>query len=667
MQILKNILKLFCLVLITSQVSALCPSGYTGDNCEIECGLSYFSSNQKIVGGVTAVANSWPSTAYVLFSYGDNVYLPEYGRTVFISRNYVCGGTLIDKTTIVTAAHCIYTSISFTYGITNYKLQVKPNSFYPTIASMYKVYLGLQDASSISSRQLKSPAVQMNVANVIVHESYSSTTLYNDIALLKLSSSAPLNIYIQPACLPSQSTSYPSTSYSSWAVGWGAVSSTSTTASSTLRNVKLTLYDGRIYCSVYNFFTTQTQICAGSLLGGRGVCGGDDGGPLYVKETLAGKSRNILAGATSNRASCGQSGYPSIFTRISSFIDWIEKNKRTSGTTLNPTVSTIGSTTSRPSSNSTTSRPSSNSTTSRPSSSSTILRPSSSSTTSRPSSSSSISSSTSKPSSGCPLGFLGDNCEIECGLTFFEQNQKIVGGTVAVSHSWPSQAYVTICKGSSCYLCGGTLIDRTTVLTAAHCIEGPTYTYTVYLGIQDTNTIRTGNISPGVKMVASRVTPHENYDSDTTMNDIAILKFSTPVTLSNFIQPACLPTSQSATFPSANSPAWVVGWGTTSSGGSTSNLLKNVKITTYDGTQFCKDYYPVNWGQQICAGDYYNGGKDTCQGDSGGPLYILNTLNGKNKYILAGITSYGIGCGDKGVPGIYTKVSAYLDWINKNR
>ncbi len=95
--------------------------------------------------------------------------------------------------------------------------------------------------------------------------------------------------------------------------------------------------------------------------------------------------------------------------------------------------------------------------------------------------------------------------------------------------------------------------------------------------------------------------------------------------------------------------------GTTSFGGSTSNLLKNVKITTYDGSKFCTNYYPVDWSKQICAGDYYNGGKDTCQGDSGGPLYVLGTINGKNKYILAGVTSYGIGCGDKGLKKFFNK------------
>ena len=75
-----------------------------------------------------------------------------------------------------------------------------------------------------------------------------------------------------------------------------------------MRNVKLSIYDGRFYCTVYNYFNSNSQVCAGSLLGGKGVCGGDDGGPLYVRDTLGRKSRIVLAGATSNRASCGQSG-----------------------------------------------------------------------------------------------------------------------------------------------------------------------------------------------------------------------------------------------------------------------------------------------------------------------------------------------------------------------
>ena len=64
-----------------------------------------------------------------------------------------------------------------------------------------------------------------------------------------------------------------------------------------------------------------------------------------------------------------------------------------------------------------------------------------------------------------------------------------------------------------------------------------------------------------------------------------------------------------------------------------------------------------NWNVQICAGEIA-GGKDTCQGDSGGPLYVLGTVNGKSKYVVAGVVSYGNGCAQPNYPG-------YLFWSGK--
>ena len=73
--------------------------------------------------------------------------------------------------------------------------------------------------------------------------------------------------------------------------------------------------------------------------------------------------------------------------------------------------------------------------------------------------------------------------------------------------------------------------------------------------------------------------------------------------------------------------------------------MKNVKLTVYNSSS-CNNVYPSttkNWNTQVCAGEYA-GGKDTCQGDSGGPLFVLDTINGKSKYVLSGITSYGYSC-----------------------
>ncbi len=74
-------------------------------------------------------------------------------------------------------------------------------------------------------------------------------------------------------------------------------------------------------------------------------------------------------------------------------------------------------------------------------------------------------------------------------MTFFDQNQRIVGGVVANANSWPAQVFITACSNGQCGLCGGTLIDLQTVLSAAHCVANSNYTYTAYLGLQDNSPI----------------------------------------------------------------------------------------------------------------------------------------------------------------------------------
>ena len=122
-----------------------------------------------------------------------------------------------------------------------------------------------------------------------------------------------------------------------------------------------------------------------------------------------------------------------------------------------------------------------------------------------------------------------------------------------------------------------------------------------------------------------------------------MLKFDQPVQLNEFIQPACLPRNKSFVYPPFNTQAWAVGWGRTSNQSSTSQLLNNVKLTIYNGSVYCASY-GTDWSIQLCAGEY-NGGKGICFGDSGGPLYVLDTINNKTKYVLAGITSFTVGNG----------------------
>jgi trypsin len=185
--------------------------------------------------------------------------------------------------------------------------------------------------------------------------------------------------------------------------------------------------------------------------------------------------------------------------------------------------------------------------------------------------------------------------------------------------------------------------------------------FTIYLGLHDKSELETSSLNVNtVAMNASNVFVHENYSSSDYSNDIALLFLPTNVTLNNYIQIACLPKESSNTYPGTNVSVYAAGWGTLSSGGNQPDKLQNVKLTAYPASSCTKVNQLTNG--QICAG-LYSGGKDTCQGDSGGPLYYLDNVNSQSKYVVSGVVSYGIGCGDATFPGVYTRVSFYLNWI----
>ncbi|CAF1005670.1 unnamed protein product [Brachionus calyciflorus] len=109
------------------------------------------------------------------------------------------------------------------------------------------------------------------------------------------------------------------------------------------------------------------------------------------------------------------------------------------------------------------------------------------------------------------------------------------------------------------------------------------------------------------------------------------------------------------------------GWGATDTDGKIyPDILKQGVITVYNSSM-CKNVAvdnEKNWNRQICAGRI-EGGVDSCQGDSGGPLYVRDQIDSSSRYVVAGVVSYGIKCGVAGLPAIYVRVSAYLDWIEK--
>jgi len=206
---------------------------------------------------------------------------------------------------------------------------------------------------------------------------------------------------------------------------------------------------------------------------------------------------------------------------------------------------------------------------------------------------------------------------------------------------------------------GGTLVNRNYVISAAHCFVSVKDISKLILFLGDHDSSLTNEVTSITRKV-SYVISHPAYDETTQWNDIAIVKLSTPVQYQWNIRPICLP------------PIWlnlsrqkliIIGWGAMMLAGEPSNVLREATVPVVSNS-ICK--VRLNETDShiddsvICAGAK-DGSKDACQGDSGGPAILKCDGNA----LFVGIVSFGIGCGNPGYPGVYTRVFHYIDWITK--
>jgi trypsin len=200
--------------------------------------------------------------------------------------------------------------------------------------------------------------------------------------------------------------------------------------------------------------------------------------------------------------------------------------------------------------------------------------------------------------------------------------------------------------------CGGVVVGRTTVLTAAHCLDravlgGPAEQ------LKDLKVItgRTDLLSDrgGQEITVRSTWVNPAYDSVSNIGDFAVLSLARPLPADSVI--AMAPPGDPAY--TAGGVATVYGWGDVSGAGEYPSDLRAARVRVLPDA-LCEEAYPggadgtYDAGSMLCAGEP-EGGRDACQGDSGGPLVAQGRL--------IGLVSWGIGCGRAGSPGVYMRVS----------
>lgn len=267
--------------------------------------------------------------------------------------------------------------------------------------------------------------------------------------------------------------------------------------------------------------------------------------------------------------------------------------------------------------------------------------------------------------------------------TTADNESQIVNGQPADPGEYPGQAALFFGNLLSSYQgCGGTLVDSTHVLTAAHCVVdgsgnqlSPLNMYIV-LGEVDLD-----DVDLWEEYLVRAIEIHPYYNFRTDQYDVAMLTLSR----SSSLTPTRVVNSNETYLWSPGVLARIIGWGTISYGGPASDILlegnapiRFDKIMKKNKKKHKKKHKKKRGGSRIiggCAGAYGsdfdaqtmlcagNGTGDTCQGDSGGPLLVPDM---SGEFVLAGVVSWGIGCNNPNFPGVYTRIGSepLNSWIH---
>ncbi|XP_065223072.1 trypsin-7-like [Planococcus citri] len=264
-----------------------------------KCDCRTNTRKKRIAGGIEAEENEFPWVAA----------LRKFGVVS-------CGATVISKQHLLTAAHCV--DGIFAIG-TETGVEALLGGYYKNI-TLYDLY----ESKTV---------VWVGVSEIILHPGFNSSSLDNDIAILKLEHTISFNTpKIQPACLPSSGNENYA-GYFGTVTGWGYTDKNkSLSTTNKMRKVEVPIISTnhcRInYSYIYGnpqYSVTDNMMCTGHwYLGGQGACKGDSGGPLQINVDGLGTMK--VVGIVSWGGTCGDPDYPNVYTRIDRYNRWIHDN-----------------------------------------------------------------------------------------------------------------------------------------------------------------------------------------------------------------------------------------------------------------------------------------------------------------------------------------------------
>ncbi|XP_031438604.1 ovochymase-1 isoform X2 [Clupea harengus] len=232
-----------------------------------------------------------------------------------------------------------------------------------------------------------------------------------------------------------------------------------------------------------------------------------------------------------------------------------------------------------------------------------------------------------------------------------EMETRIIGGREAWPNSWPWQVSL---RFATMHACGGAIVTDQWIITAAHCFikyNKPAF-WTAMAGKHDLH--KSNEAFQQLRDVAL-ILSHREYNRVTKENDIALVKLVDPFTLNVFLRPINILAGPLR----LGMECTITGWGSTRENGPHVSKLQEVNVTILP-IHTCNTFYHGKVQERMfCAGNEA-GGVDACQGDSGGPL---SCFRGR-WYELAGVVSWGVGCGRAQKPGVYTKLQRYKGWMD---